>query len=443
MFDESDAVGARLKNPSGGKPRKAVAAKRKEKRTMRKTRRRKNPASKSKSTKRPRTRGKSTARKGPTKAQKKAQAKRVQGVTVRGKSVAQKASTTIRNAKRKSVTYRTYKKGGAAIIIRTGNPANEPKAVGAFVVGTIAGIGVSTLLDRWLATRASSQTSDKVLYGTGASTSIHAKADGVRIFAQLAAGGVVAAGAYAARKKMPLLAIGLAGFAGAHLLKAGFMIVTDHVMPMLFKSKKSGDAGDRLFPDRQSASGAGNMGRRLTGGAPLPFGGKPARIGPVATGNVGGCASCRRSGLLEPCGNCGANGGCDCNPFPLTPKQQCQRKVSGQTTSGCDSSCPSADLGNGGGGSRMVPTPGSTPTPVPKEPSVPRVPEDGGDGGGRTPTPGDVPGGQPGGRDAGNGNGLPSIRVNPTSPAMPAIQRAPNPYVRSFTMKRGPTGMYG
>jgi len=445
MFAESDAVGARLRNPSGGKPKKAVAARRKERNRMaaakkrsRKSAKKTTPA-KAKATKK-RTR---TVKKG---ARTKGSATRTSKVRVRGKQISRAVSTSIRNAKRKSVTYRKYKRGGAAIILRASNPTDQPKAVAAFVVGAIAGAGVSALLDRWLATRATSQTSDKVLYGTSASTAINAKSDGVRIFAQLAVGGLSAAGAYAARKKMPMLAVGLAGFAGAYLFKAGFMILTDHALPMLFKSKKAGDAGDRYFPDRQPAASSGAAGRRLMGGSPHPFAGKPARIGPVATGSVG-CASCKRSGLLEPCNNCGGPaGGCSCNPFSRSPEQDCLRKVSGQTTGGCDGLCPNGGSddnypGDGGDGS---------------------VPGNGGNGGGRVPglvpggggaVPGLVPGdggtriinpGTP--VDGGGGRGEPAQPKSPRldlqvqSANTPQFGRAPkkNPFVGINIPRKSP-----
>lgn len=389
MFAETEAVRARLSNPASGKPKKAVAATRSKgkkpmakRRTTKKAKTRKAPARRTTTAKRkiPRTRGK---------------ARRTSRVMVRGKKVARSASTTIRNARRKSVTYRKYEKGGAAIILRAGNPADQPKMIAVFALGAVSGIGVSELLDRWIATRSTSQTGNKVQYGQAATASIHAKADGVRVFAQVAAGGLVGLGAYAARKKMPMLTAYLAGFAGAHLVKGGVLVMTDWVLPYLFKSKKAGDAGDRMFPDRQPA--AGSTGRPRFGGAPRPFSGKPASIGPQATGSVGACGTCNRTGMMQGgCSSCAAKAGkCNCSPFPKAPCEACLRRV-GETP----------------GGERItpVPVPGPdkeirvTPPPPPRF-SVPS--------GGREPGDGRVPG--DGGREPGDGYQPPRFSEQPPS----------------------------
>lgn len=429
--------------------------------------RRKNPPRKAPAKKAPAKKARTRTTKAKSKKMTKAELERRRGVVTRGKQIAQGVSTTIRNARKQRVTYKKYKGGGAAIILRAGNPANQPKAVASFVVGSLAGIGVSVMLDRWLATRASSQTGDKVQYGQPAATMIHAKSDGIRIFAQLAVGGLGAAGVYAARKKMPILAVGLAGFAGVHLVHAGFMIMTDHVLPMLFKSKKAGDAGDRYFPDRQPAAGSGQGGRpRLggKGGTRLPFGSKPAHIGPMATGSVGACPSCSRKGLLEPCNNCGSKSGCGCNPFPKTPKQACHRKVSGQSSMGCGTVCPNGDkeirVPNGNGGGRRVPDDGNGGgREIPGGGGGREVPGDGNGGrevpggGSRMPKPGDLPGG--GGRDRQPGDDRDrqpedgrDRQPRPQTPTTPQVTRdrgvkqmaSNNPYV---VINRGPTGMWG
>jgi len=385
------------------KGKKPMAARRRRRKTTTKRRVRRNPA-----TKKPVR--KTSGKKGTGRAT---------NIRVRGKSISRQVSNRVRTAKRKSVTYRRYKGGGAAVILRAGNPADQPKMIAVFSAGVLTGIATSAMLDRWIATRATSQTKDQVLYGKDASEAIQAKADGMRIFAQVAAGGLIGVGAYAARKKAPMLTAYLAGFAGAHLVKAGVMVVCDHVLPALFKSKKAQDAGDRYFPDRQTGSGANDGPRRFAGRAPRPFPGKPAPIGPAATGSVGGCGTCNRTNMIGGCPTCG-EADCSCNVFPKSPEVDCLRRVSGSPG-------------------------GSTPVPVPvprKPPSF--IPTDPGGVPGREPGGGpgrEVPGGGPGREVPGN---LPRpvpvdpgrMNVVPTQPP-PRIVQPNNPFVkRDFIVQR-------
>lgn len=371
MFSELDAGAGRLSNPSG-KRRKAVAAKTKERsmatRRTRRSRRGRNPAA-AKATVTKRTRGKGMTSKGKGRTRKGLSPKakrRLSTITVRGKSLSRAVSKKLASSKSKrSVTYKQYKGGGAAITLRAGNPANQPKAVASFAVGALFGIVGSTMLDRWLATRATSQTNNAVQYGQDAIRSINAKPDGTRVFAQFGVGGVFAAGAYYSRKKMPLLALGMAGVAASFFLNGGFMVISDHVLPMLFKSKKAKDAGDRYFPDRQPPAGSGQGGRRLGGGVGnRPFPGEPTRIGPQATGSVGTCAACRSAAPKNKC---------SCSTFKRSPERECLDRVSTQTPQ------------------PAYPDLVRVPSDEPSYPDMVRVPGNGGDG--------RVPG------DGGNGTG--------------------------------------
>lgn len=177
------------------------------------------------------------------------------------------------------------------------NPQIEAKDIAAFGGGLIGGILVADIVDRFVATRTPEGKSNP-LYGTDAMAAIHKKVgdDPIRLLAT--GGGAAASGvaAYALRDRMPTAAYGFAGIAAGFGMKVLGQLLSDYVVPYLFKSEAADDWSARLFPDYQEAPAApgaaqgprfgytyGPYGQM---GAPRPFVASPA-VG--SQGAVGGC----------------------------------------------------------------------------------------------------------------------------------------------------------
>lgn len=206
-------------------------------------------------------------------------------------------------------TYKYYKKPRKYGVIIRENPANRTKSIVAAAGGFALGIVAADVLDRYIATRKTDTA--EVSYGTTSKARVAEKADGVRIFAQAAGTGVSAVGAYMLRKKSVVGTYLLGGMAAAFAAKGLGMVLKDHIMPALFKSvdgkTDSTSIGRRL--------GYVNAPRSAMMGAPRPFQGKPAHVGPSA-GSVGGYGCTRvpvnPSAFAKP-GESREN----CKPYPF------------------------------------------------------------------------------------------------------------------------------
>lgn len=258
-------------------------------------------------------------------------------------------------------TYKQYKNKKYGVVIRE-NPANRGKAIMAAAGGFAVGIVGADILDRYIATRAPEGT-DTALSMQGAKEAINAKPDGMRIFAQAAGTGVSAVGAYMLRKKSMVGTYLLGGVAAAFAAKALGMVVKGHLMPALMPAKGSDSDWVKRMAYGDLAGPRGYM------GAPRPFQGKPARIGPQATGSVGsyGCTRVpvNASEYMTP--EPGRGG---CSPWPFQVGSQgsdCIDKV-GRTPSGqVPRPAPSP----------RTPGPGTIPGPrTPRTPDIPRDPRD-------------------------------------------------------------------
>jgi len=182
--------------------------------------------------------------------------------------------------KKRTTIYRTRPSGKVTKIIRE-NPANRTKAIVSATGGFALGLVAADVLDRYIATRKTGDMAEPA-YGQAAKAKINAKADGTRIFAQAAATGVSAVGAYMLRKKSTIGTYLLGGMAAGFAAKGFGLIVKDFIMPKVLPSEDGTSIGKRLgYVD----------GPRGYMGAPRPFQGKPTVVGPQATGSVGsyGC----------------------------------------------------------------------------------------------------------------------------------------------------------
>ena len=219
--------------------------------------------------------------------------------------------------KKRTTIYRTRPSGKVTKIIRE-NPTNRTKAIVSATGGFAVGIIAADVLDRYIATR-KQQGMDGTAYGAEAKTKIRAKADGTRIFAQAAGTGVSAVGAYMLREKSVVGTYLLGGMAAGFAAKAFGMIIKDHLMPALLKSDEADSYGKRLGylegPRRR-----GYM------GSPRPFQGKPAVIGPQATGSVGSYG-CTRVPVNPSHYTKGGRESCKPWPFQHSAAQDCIDKV--------------------------------------------------------------------------------------------------------------------
>jgi hypothetical protein len=280
---------------------------------------------------------------------------RRQVVKKKGQSYTQTARKFVNTAnkrinkspKAKTITRR-YKSGKYGVLFRE-NPAMRGKAIMAAAGGFAVGIVGADVLDRYIATRAPDNGNGSALTGQAAKDAINAKPDGMRIFAQAAGTGVAAVGAYALRKKSMVGTYLLGGLAAAFAAKALGMVVKGHLMPALLPAKDSeSDFVKRLaYGDLK--------GPRGYMGAPRPFQGKPAPIGPRATGSVGayGCTRVPVNASAYMTSEPGK--GPNCTPWPFqmrTEAGECIDKV-GRQPSGT-----------------QVPRP--APSPMPKAPPVRR-----------------------------------------------------------------------
>ena len=193
------------------------------------------------------------------------------------------------------------------------NPIWETKHLAAAGGGLIVGIVGADLLDRFLATMAP-EGSKEALTDVKAIAAIRSKANAVRMAAS--AGGAVVGfgGAYLLRNKSPMASYGLGGFGLGFGVKFLTQLVTDVLMPIVFKveDRAADNTSNRLYPDKQgyaditttsSTPAKTSTGTQAGIGAPrvyrLPA---PSRamnakrvmpdFGPVArkpVGSVGGC----------------------------------------------------------------------------------------------------------------------------------------------------------
>jgi len=201
----------------------------------------------------------------------------VRGYSTGAKKFVSSVRTRIAKSPRKSVTYTRYKTGKVGILFRE-NPAGRAKAVIAGAAGFAFGLVGADVLDRYIATMATT-SGGSPLTGTSAATAIDSKASGKRLLAQAGGTTVFALGAYLLRKKSMVGTYLLGGAAVGFAAKGLQLLVTDYLMP-------------KLLPDNAKARlGYIDGPRRLgLGGPQRPF--APSRpIGPSATGNVGayGC----------------------------------------------------------------------------------------------------------------------------------------------------------
>jgi len=217
-----------------------------------------------------------------------------------GRKLTPRAKTYVSRVKkqvgrRRTTTYRVSAKGKAGMLVRE-NPANRTKAIISAAVGFGTGLLAADILDRFVATRKGDAAA--AYTGGAALAKIKAPADGTRVFAQAAATGVAAIGAYALRKKSTVATYALGGMATAFAAKGLMMVITDMIMPKLLPAKgKDGTAGRLAYGDL--AGPRGYM---------PPFRGKSTLVGPQAAGSVGayGCTRVpvdpsRYSGGREHC----------------------------------------------------------------------------------------------------------------------------------------------
>jgi len=132
------------------------------------------------------------------------------------------------------------------------NPAFETKHIAAGVGGLVLGVIGADLLDRFIATMAPSGT-NTALTDTAAIAAIRSKASAARM-ATSAGGAVVGFGtAYLLRNKAPTASYALGGFGLGFGVKFLTQLVTDVIMPVVFKVEdRSKDlTANRMYPDKQ------------------------------------------------------------------------------------------------------------------------------------------------------------------------------------------------
>lgn len=250
-------------------------------------------------------------------------------------------------------------KQGAQIVIRRSysqNPTYDIKDLAAGGGGLFVGVILADLADRFVATRAPKDQKD-ALTGVAAQDAIRKAADGYRLGVQGGATALLGAGAYLLRDKSPMAAFGVGGLAVAFGGKFLTMLVTDVLMPRIFKASTDVTKpafGDRFYPDKQIPVAPatapvglpygfrrpgytglpGFLGAPQTQNGRRPFENAPADVGPVATGAVG-CGSCGSAAAAGQFGNLNmaeifpsAKSGCStCSRCSQTPamkgKQTC------------------------------------------------------------------------------------------------------------------------
>ena len=192
------------------------------------------------------------------------------------------------------------------------NPYYDGKAAISAAAGFGTGLIASDVLDRYIATRKTKTEGEAT--GSAAVGRIKAKSDGIRVFAQAAATGVAAAGAYLLRDKSQVATYALGGAAVAFAAKGLLMAISDHLMPALLKANAS-DTGvkGRLA---YGLSGPQAMGTGYPRRVLPPFQGKPYGSG-AALGRPG-CTPCG--------GNHTATGRAGCNPY-FNPSHQVARPL--------------------------------------------------------------------------------------------------------------------
>lgn len=231
-------------------------------------------------------------------------------MSVRAAQFVRSVKRTMPRGKGRSTVYRVSPKGKRSVIIRE-NPANQTKAIVSAAVGFGTGLLAADLLDRFVATRKGDAAAAPT--GAAALAKIQAPADGTRVFAQAAATGVAAIGAYALRKKSTVATYALGGMATAFAAKGLMMVITDMIMPKILPAKgKDGTQGRLAYG---SLSGPRGYLR--------PFQGKPTIIGPQATGSVGGYGCTRTP--VDPGRYSGGRG--QCRPFEQSPEKDCIETV--------------------------------------------------------------------------------------------------------------------